>query len=121
MTPEQLNVFLTYTERYDRVFSELPACFRSNGEFAEADLKTSHEQAAIRFFNLCAEEFYLADEKMIQSDVWTAWKTQIAKAVKHWFFNEMWPKVRPDFLAGNESFKIYDGFIEFMDKEVSKN
>ena len=117
MSPEQVAVFLAYTERFDKIFSSFPISLRKNEEYSQADITADHEQAAIRFFNLCAEEFYLADEKLIQSDVWTAWKSQLAQVVKqHLVFSQVWKTIRNEYTTQ----KLYANFLAFMDSEVPK-
>lgn len=116
MSPDQLSVFLTYTERFDKVFSEFPNAFRKTGEFSQNDKNPKTEQAAIRFFNLCAEEFYLAAENLIASDVWDAWKTQIGKTVSHDLISAVWREVREEYCSPT----IYGDFVEFMDATVSE-
>ena len=115
MSPEQLSVFLTYTERFDKVFSEFPASFRKTGQFAAADKTANTEQAAIRFFNLCAEEFYLADENLIDKDVWKAWKAQITDTIQHELIASVWREVRDEY----DSLDIYGEFVKFMDGVIA--
>lgn len=109
LSRDQLDVFLTYTERFERVMATLPSEAREQSlDTANADVvnKLNNKDcraALVRYINLCSEEWYLARHELIEPFLWERWQSLMRSMLKNRVVAEMWEQVRgqypPEFAA----------------------
>ncbi len=94
------QVFLEYTTRYSEIMNRFP----SEGLKARLNIlatppETSDELslAALRYLNLCSEEFYLCRRKYLSSDVWGIWEAELKRTLSSPLFVREWAGIREEF------------------------
>jgi hypothetical protein len=120
MNSDQLTVFLEYTRRYETIAADLPPDLRTNlgtwdREYSKKkdQLSESVQQAIVRYFNLCSEEFYLHSVGLIDQPVWQLWKSYMEAILKTELFTRAWKQLRERYIAQAP-------FQEFMDALAGK-
>jgi hypothetical protein len=118
LSSEQLQVFLACTSRFDDIVQKLPIKVRATGTDFDTsiDLKKalSDEQAihaVIRYFNLCAEEFYLFKHGLIAQEVWDLWKSQIEAMFKEQFVIIIWRSISKQYVHQADFFNFANGSL----------
>ena len=123
MTSEQLNAFLACTQRFEQIMVEFPTEIRS-GDVAgyEKYLETKRLESskdltatAIRYFNLCSEELFLAQQGVISQDVWRVWSVSIRNMLRTKWLRDRWTELRDEY----SSYPDFCQFIEGLIGEVS--
>lgn len=99
---KQMNaqLFLEYTKRYDSILQSCPDKFREGKLEARPDLPERSEEftrCALRYLNLCSEEFYLWKRGYLSSDIWNIWKEEIERTIDSPLFRREWDLINPDF------------------------
>lgn len=109
----QMNaqVFLEYTARYENVMASFP----TDGLRARLDLDgqppEASEQltlAALRYLNLCSEEFYLWRRGYLAKDIWLIWEAELKRTLRSPLFLREWKSLRREFQS-------YPEFLEYVD------
>jgi hypothetical protein len=115
MNAAQLTVFIEYTRRFDSIIAELPiggTGGTSAFENTYSETKTVNSQkfrlAAMRFFNLAAEEHFLRSEGLIPEEVWKMWQKSMQELFATKLFKEVWK----DTYSDSEAFKPFVAFVE---------
>jgi hypothetical protein len=112
-TQMNAQTFLTYTERYEKIFAELPPDARA-GRFDEPASLGAFEpvvqQAFLRYFNLCSEEFYLWKRGYLDRKIWDIWQAEIRRTARSPLGRRMWTQARPEFVS-------YPEFLEWMEQD----
>ncbi|BBX34844.1 hypothetical protein MMAG44476_34731 [Mycolicibacterium mageritense DSM 44476 = CIP 104973] len=102
----ELNAFLVFTERYEKIMSELPHEARLHPEWnPEVDKDFA---IRLRYLNLCSEEFYLKKRCLLSARVWGIWKTEMTSTLASRPYRDAWQQLRPHFSS-------YPEFSEFVD------
>jgi hypothetical protein len=132
LTSEQLQVFLACTRRFDDIVQKLPVRLR----YPDSRVHVKHQDwvkdfsnedavhSVIRYFNLCAEEFFLHEKGLILGEVWDLWSKQILMMFQDPFILAMWKGhssegMEPRIGVSNH-YKDHKGFFEFIDKNLPK-
>ena len=104
MSPQELQVFLACTQRFDDIVQKLPIKVRTsvvdydkNYDVNKALSDQDAIHAVVRYFNLCAEEFYLNKCGLITPEVWTLWQKQIRGMFSEKFVATVWKSVKPQY------------------------
>src|SRR5438270_7297671 len=63
----ELKAFLAFTDRYEAIMSALPE--RLTSDWSDAD--DPGFRVRLRYFNLCSEELYLKNRKLLSKKVWS--------------------------------------------------
>jgi hypothetical protein len=98
----QMNAqtFLAYTQRYEQIMCELPEAVRL-GRFGAAidgwaqDSKV--QDAYLRYFRMCSEEYYLYSKKYVDAGLWAIWKHGIVRTVRSPLGIAIWRDVQHEF------------------------
>jgi hypothetical protein len=105
------QVFLAYTGRYDDIMRSFPANALEAriGSTAEPPAATPEVRvAALRYLNLCSEEFHLFRCRCLEPAVWKMWKSELLRTLRTPLFRREWEALRGEFEA-------YAEFREFVD------
>jgi hypothetical protein len=105
------QVFLAYTGRYDEIMRSFPTdAFDARiGSARDAPSPTPELRvAALRYLNLCSEEFYLQQGRYLDLAVWKMWEAELVRTLRTPLFQREWEALRGEFLA-------YKEFMDFVD------
>jgi hypothetical protein len=103
MNHQQLDVFLEYTRRFDSIASDFPIELREGTPLdkklkdKKAEKSETVQHAVIRYFNLCSEEYYLHNEKLIHDEIFEMWFAQLERCMKTDLFKGMWASARTSY------------------------
>ena len=104
--------FAEYTRRYAEIVRDLPEAINDAG-FELDRLPHPQREPLMRlmrgYFNLCFEEWQLAQLKWVDDRVWSQWSRGIAAAMRRPAFIAAWETVR-------ESERHEPGFVGFMNE-----
>lgn len=70
----KLTIFSEYTKRYNEIMFKMPEEVFSK----DAKLTKETRKYARLYFNLCSEEYYLFEHKLVNEEIWSNWDTGIA-------------------------------------------
>ncbi|MEX0751166.1 MAG: hypothetical protein WD359_10195 [Dehalococcoidia bacterium] len=103
-----LTTFAEYTGRYIQILDEIPMAARREPQtFSLASQPDSERDRllalAIRYLNLCSEEYYLFRKNIIDGRTWAIWEEEIVIALRRRWLVEAWGQVKTE----------YDSFVEF--------
>ena len=112
----RLQNFSDYTKRYQEIILHFPESI-NEATFAleklpDADVRNTTLRYMRAYFDLCFEEFTLADRKIIDKAVWAVWKEGIQFALSKPAFRESWAIVKRDTRYG-------DAFVAFVDSHTA--
>jgi hypothetical protein len=109
-----LQHFTDYTKRYQEIILQFPedinkASFvlASHPDYA----RTMRQMRA--YFDLCFEEWYLNQHKLINKDVWDVWKNGMEAALSKPAFKQAWALIKND-----SSFEV--AFQKYIEKFNAK-
>jgi hypothetical protein len=110
----QMNAqtFLAYTQRYEQIMCELPEGVRLGRFGAPSEMWVSDpkvQQAYLRYFSMCSEEYYLYRRKYVDPELWAIWKQGIVRTVRSPLGIAIWPVVEHEF-------DLYQEFQEWIRK-----
>ena len=112
-----LATFADFTKRYADIVDRLPSEMRVPGDFVLHGLSREEEDkvfgALRRYFNLCSEEHYLAQRRILDSQTWKIWTTGIQDALRNSGFKDAWKLLRVEY-------EYYPAFCAFMDELVAQ-
>lgn len=102
----ELDAFLAFTDRYEKIMSELPHEERLVDEWThEVDPDYA---IRLRYLNLCSEEFYLRKRFLLSGRVWKIWEAEIGRTLATSTYREAWPVLRRQFV----SYPEFSRFVE---------
>lgn len=105
-----IGVFTTYTNRYAEIMKELPDELR--GKLFDVTIErikgndASVDRALALYFDLCAEELYLHEHRMLPEHVWPIWAKQMTDCLRSDVAREYWLHNQAAF-ASNEAFVTF--------------
>ena len=105
------QTFIEYTGRYERVMSDFPPdAFdaRLNTAAALPEPSAALSLVALRYLNLCSEEYYLWRERYLSDSVWSIWEVELKRTLRTPLMRREWVRLRPEFAS-------YPEFSEFVD------
>lgn len=103
----QLECFLEFTERYNRIANSLPVDKRVEPEYT---MIPGDQVPIMQYLNLCSEEFTLADHHMIPDAVMNHWIHSMNCFTSNATFQEFWGKIKGQF-------EKYEDFCSFVDSK----
>src|SRR5687767_1875008 len=98
----QMNAqtFLAYTQRYEHIMCDLPLDVRS-GRFGapreEWVRDPKVQDAYLRYFWMCSEEYYLYSRKYVDAGLWAIWKAGIERTARSPLGIAVWQNVQHEF------------------------
>lgn len=87
--------------------SALPHRVRLGGEWSQ-DIDSDFA-VRLRYLNLCSEEFYLRERRLLSKQVWGIWDREMRSTLSSEPYREAWSYLR-------QQFKSYPEFSEFVDQ-----
>ena len=106
----QLNFFADYTKRYQKIMINLPADINMD-DFNIHELENDTKEKILvymrSYFDLCSEEYYLSQKKLIDDDTWKEWSSGIEYTFSKKAFQEGWKLIALDT-------KYYHDFTEHI-------
>ncbi len=105
------DIFLKYTERFEKVMSSFPANAwqaRLHLDGAAPDASPELTVAVLKYMNLCGEEFHLWRSGYLQNSIWTIWRDEMCRTFRTPLFRREWPSLRAEF----DSFPEFLTFVE---------
>jgi hypothetical protein len=103
-----LQHFADYTKRYQEIILEFPEDI--NEDKFKLIAKRKNYSKTMRYmrayFDLCFEEWYLNERKLIDADVWEVWKGGMKAAMSKTVFQQAWIKIKADSDFGMD-FQVY--------------
>lgn len=113
---KQMNsqMFLAYTERFEKVMDSFPDDFRStrlNSDFREIEPRDSEHVRAcmLKYLNLCSEELHLKEQGILAPEVWSIWQTELTRMLTTTLFKTAWPALK-------EEYKSHESFCDYVEK-----
>jgi hypothetical protein len=100
-----IQAFLTYTERFERVMEAFPAEACQARFDLEQTLPSESEDltgAVLRYLNLTSEEFYLCKRGYLDIQVWQIWEKEIQRMLCSPLFRREWPNLVTEFISFRE-------------------
>lgn len=113
-TQLRITVFSEYTKRYSAIAEKLPFDARRPGEQRDIErLQPADKEKALNamrlYFNLCSEEFFLQQERLLDKRTWEIWQTGMRDAARLPYFASSWEYLR-------QEYEFYGDFLAFMDE-----
>ncbi len=114
----QMNaqMVMKYAERYEKIMDSFPReAFRLRFDLDSEAPPPSHELTvcALKYLNLCSEEFYLRKKGYIAKDVWSIWEDELNRTLRSRLFRREWESLRDEFVS-------YPDFRNFVEKTMKK-
>ena len=113
---KQMNaqVYLAYTERYEKLMADCPSDFRTT--MLDLNLSEVHDKdrdrikvCLLRYLNLCSEEFHLMQTGYLASEVWGIWRQELEWTLRKRLYLSGWPELAREF-------ESYPEFLKFVDE-----
>jgi hypothetical protein len=114
------QIFIEYTGRYEKIMESFPPqaiSARLDSEGSPPEESQELTLAALKYLNLCSEEFYLCKRKYLSKDVWLIWEVELKKTLSSPLYCREWPKLKVEF----EAFPEFLAYIENIQKECAAN
>jgi hypothetical protein len=112
---QQMNaqVYLAYTDRFEKLASDSPSEFRLSYLKTTIDDIPSAEKSRvlaclIRYLNLCSEERHLLQTGYLAPSVWKSWERDLEETIRTKLYRSAWPHLRSEY-------RSYPEFIEFVE------
>lgn len=111
---KQINcqVYLAYTERYEKIMESFPpVTLESRLKFGETlpQRSTEFSVCILRYLNLCSEEFFLYKKGFLSRKIWTVWQPEIERMLKSPVIKREWQHIRVEF-------KSYPEFFAYVER-----
>ena len=111
---KQMNaqVYLAYTDRYERLMADCPLDFRTTFlelPMAEVDPKNRDriKLCLLRYLKLCSEEYHLMRTGYLAPEVWGLWKQELEWTLRKPLYVSGWPDLEHEF----ESFPEFLAYV----------
>lgn len=112
-----IQIFLEYTKRYEIIMDSFP----ENARFCRLDFSKdlpseSNELtiAVLKYINLCSEEYYLRERRLLSKKVWNMWKDELERTLKSELVRREWLKVKIEF-------ETYPKFKNYVESVINKD
>jgi hypothetical protein len=108
----QMNaqVFMKYTERYERILDQFPPD-ALEARFDTCALPAPSTQltlCVLKYLNLCSEEYYLTQNGYLPKTLWCIWEADLKRIVASPLVRREWSLLRSEFLS-------HAAFLEFVE------
>ena len=97
-----IGIFTQYTTRYSQVFDGLPLPILSPSLDKKLNLMDEDQKRDVlnvmrRYFNLCSEEMYLAENGYLDDGAWEIWQSGIRDTMRLPIFAEAWNSLKSEY------------------------
>jgi hypothetical protein len=113
---KQMNaqVYLAYTERYEKLMAECDPDFRTtllDIKLAEVEVRSRDKTkiCMLRYLNLCSEEFHLMQTGYLAPEIWGLWRQELEWTLRKSLYVSGWPELQHEF-------ESYPEFLEYVDE-----
>ena len=108
-----LQHFADYTKRYQEIILKFP----ENINEASFVLASNQEAPCIMrqmraYFDLCFEEWYLNQRKLLDKEIWNVWKCGMEAAISKPAFKQAWAQIKRDTKFGLAFEQYIESFSE---------
>lgn len=103
------QLFLHFTQRYDEILQSFPDSGREFRLSVDGDLPAESADlrlAVLRYLNLCSEEFYMKEQKLLPPKVWEYWQAELERTLRSPLVQREWPYLKSEFASYGE-FRLY--------------
>lgn len=100
-----VQVFLDYTKRYEKIMSELPddgLAFRLRQDGDPPPESARLRRTILRYLNMCSEEYYLCKRGYLAPNIWKIWEAEFQRTLKSPLLKREWEVLRTEFAAFSE-------------------
>ena len=92
-----IQTFADYTKRYQEIILNFPENINEPNFDMSSQKDVDKTMRYMRaYFDLCWEEFYLHENKLIDEKVWSTWKDGMHFAFSKEAFRQAWVKIKKD-------------------------
>ena len=114
------QIFIEYTGRYEKIMEFFPPqaiSVRLDSAGSPPEESQELTLAALKYINLCSEEFYLYTRKYLKKEVWLIWEEELKRTLSSPLYCREWPKLKVEF----EAFPEFLTYVENIQKECAAN
>lgn len=104
------QIFLEYTGRYERIMSDFPPdAFKARLDLDQAlpEPNATLSLAALRYLNMCSEEYYLWRRGYLNTEVWTIWEAELQRTLRS-------PLILREWRDLSSEFESYPEFVRYV-------
>ena len=108
------QLFLEFTKRFEEIMQSFPENAWSARTDMDGTLPPESEElsrSALRYLNLCSEEYYLFKKRWLHKEIWGIWEKELIRTLQSPLFTREWKKLSGEFDAYTE-FKEYVNNIQ---------
>jgi len=103
----QMNaqLFLEFTKRFEEIMQSFPEnAWSARTDLDDAPPPESDELSlsALRYLNLCSEEYYLFKKRWLHKEIWGIWETELIRTLQSPLYMREWKKLVREFDAYKE-------------------
>ena len=116
---DQMNaqLFLEFTKRFEEVMQSFPKSAWSTRLDIEGPPPAKSKAlslSALRYLNLCSEEFYLYKKRWLHKDIWKIWEKELIRTLQTPLFIREWKTLAGEF----ESYPEFKEYVDNAQKDV---
>ena len=108
-----LQTIIEYTKRYEEIVNSYPLIRLNTNSTNLPPESTELSTAALRYLNLCCEEFYLHKEGYLSNKIWNLWKNELERTIGTPLYKREWPKLEVEF----ERYLEFRKYVESIQKQ----
>jgi hypothetical protein len=109
--------FIACVNKYDSIVAEFPIDYwyhRYDKDYPEPEDTEELRRTSLKYFHLCAQEFYMQKEGFVDQSVWEIWKRELKPNIRTKLLRREWIRSR-------EQFKVYEKFADYVDKVLRQD
>ncbi|RJQ48993.1 MAG: hypothetical protein C4528_01510 [Gammaproteobacteria bacterium] len=92
-----LQHFADYTKRYQEIILQFPENINEASFVLASHPDYSRTMRQMRaYFDLCFEEWYLNQRKLLDKEIWNVWKSGMEAALSKPAFKQAWAQIKKD-------------------------
>ena len=108
-----LQHFADYTKRYQEIILKFPENINEANFVLASNKEASCIMRQMRaYFDLCFEEWYLNNRKLLDKEIWILWKSGMEAAILKPAFKQAWAQIKKDSKFGLEFEQYIESFSE---------
>lgn len=108
----QLNAqsYISYTQKYDSIIESMPDDFWENRDKEGFSFPLENELLRKKlhsYFQLCCQQYYMHNNKLISYKIWKMWKTEIDYNLSLDSLKKVWLENEIEYFGNYREFKKY--------------
>ena len=109
-----LQHFADYTKRYQEIVLQFPENINEATFVLESHPDYSRTMRHMRaYFDLCFEEWYLNQRKLLDNEIWNVWESGMETALSKSAFKQAWAKIKNDTNFGS----AFEQYVERLNEK----